>query len=70
MALKNRIAFAGVFSWYNLLWMIATQALLKTFYEILILPVTALVVKRIKKAVDEDVYDTKLSYNPFRVSEL
>lgn len=64
------IAFTGIFSWYNLLWMIFTQALLKTIYEILILPVTALIVKRIKAAVSEDVYDESLSYNPFRIGDL
>lgn len=64
------IAFAGVFSWYNLLWMIATQALLKTVYEIIILPVTAFVVRRIKSSVNEDVYDNDLSYNPFRIGEI
>ena len=64
------IAFAGVFSWHNLLWMILTQATLKTIYEILILPVTAYVVSRIKSIVNEDVYDTDLSYNPFRIGEI
>jgi queuosine precursor transporter len=64
------IAFAGIFSWHNLLWMITTQALLKTVYEIVILPVTVFIVKRIKSAVDEDVYDENTSYNPFRFKEL
>lgn len=64
------IAFSGVFSWFNLLWMIAAQALLKTVYEIIILPLTAFIVKRIKHAVAEDVYDENLSYNPFRFSDL
>lgn len=64
------IAFAGIFSFNNLLWMIVTQALLKTLYEVIILPVTAFIVKRIKLAVAEDVYDKNLSYNPFRFSEL
>lgn len=64
------IAFAGIFSWYNLLWMILTQALLKTIYEILILPVTILIVKQIKASVAEDVYDESLSYNPFRIGDL
>ena len=64
------IAFTGVFSWNNLLWMIVTQALLKTLYEIIILPVTALVIKRIKSAVNEDVFDNNLSYNPFRIGEI
>jgi uncharacterized integral membrane protein (TIGR00697 family) len=64
------IAFAGIFSWYNLLWMILIQALLKTIYEIIILPVTSFIVRRIKVAVDEDVYDESLSYNPFRIGDL
>jgi uncharacterized integral membrane protein (TIGR00697 family) len=64
------IAFVGIFSWNNLLWMIATQALLKTVYEIIILPVTSLIVRRIKRSVAEDVYDENLSYSPFRFREL
>lgn len=64
------IAFAGIFTIGNLLWMIITQALLKTLYEILILPITALIVKKIKQTVAEDVYDKDLSYNPFRFGDL
>jgi hypothetical protein len=63
------IAFTGIFSSNNLLWMILTQALLKTVYEIIILPVTIIIVKYIKVHVGEDVFDKNLSYNPFRLNE-
>jgi uncharacterized integral membrane protein (TIGR00697 family) len=64
------IAFAGIYTWYNIFWMMVTQALLKTLYEIIILPVTTWIVKKIKRSVGEDVFDVKLSYNPFRFGEL
>lgn len=42
------IAFVGVMPWRQLLVMMAVQAGLKTLYEILILPVTVRVVRRLK----------------------
>ena len=64
------IAFAGTFSVGVLGTMIFTQAMLKTVYEILILPVTIQVVKVVKRAEGVDTFDTNLSYNLFRVKEI
>jgi uncharacterized integral membrane protein (TIGR00697 family) len=64
------IAFGGIYSFYNLLWMVMTQALLKTVYEIIVLPLTARIVKQVKRSVAEDVFDDNVSYNPFRFSDL
>lgn len=64
------IAFAGVFPFGVLVTMIFTQALLKTVYEILILPVTIRVVGFIKRIEGVDAFDTNLSYNLFRVKEI
>ncbi len=64
------LAFAGTFPFRSILIMIATQALLKTVYEILILPFTALVVKWVKKKENQDVFDNSISYNPFKIAEV
>lgn len=44
------IAFGGVLAWDTILTLILTQTLLKTAYEIMILPVTIRVVKRLRAA--------------------
>ena len=64
------IAFAGLFPFGVLLTMIFTQAVLKTVYEVLILPVTIWVVGFVKRIEGVDVFDTSLSYNLFRVNEI
>ena len=50
--------------------MILTQALIKTVYEIAVLPLTIWVVARVKKIEGVDTYDYKVSYNPFRLSQI
>lgn len=64
------VAFAGVFALKALLVMILTQALLKTLYEIAVLPLTSLVVIWVKKAERLDTFDNSISYNPFRIAEV
>ncbi|MBW8326710.1 MAG: queuosine precursor transporter [Prolixibacteraceae bacterium] len=64
------IAFIGVFPIGLLITMIFTQAMLKTVYEILILPVTIGVVNFVKRIEGTDTFDTNLSYNLFRVKEI
>ncbi len=44
------LAFGGVLSWSSIAMLIITQTLLKTVYEILILPVTIAAVKRLRTA--------------------
>ena len=64
------IAFAGIFEFKALMTMVLTQALIKTVYEIIILPVTILVVKKMKKLEGEDTFDNSVSYNPFKLNEV
>ena len=64
------IAFAGVFPLSVLLIMILTQAMLKTVYEILILPITVWTVGYVKRMEGVDTFDTNLSYNLFKVKEI
>jgi len=44
------------------------QILLKTLYEVVVLPLTIRVVARLKKVEQEDVYDEGISYNVFRLA--
>jgi uncharacterized integral membrane protein (TIGR00697 family) len=64
------VAFAGLFSAKALMVMIATQALLKTIYEIIVLPLTTVVVLWVKKVENQDVFDESISYNPFKIVEV
>jgi uncharacterized integral membrane protein (TIGR00697 family) len=64
------VAFAGIFPANVLFTMVVTQALIKTVYEIAILPLTVWVVSKIKKLEGEDTFDYSESYNPFRLSEV
>jgi uncharacterized integral membrane protein (TIGR00697 family) len=64
------IAFIGIIPGNNLLVMIGTQASLKIIYEIIVLPLTVVIVKWLKKQEGIDTYDTDISYNPFKVSEI
>ena len=59
------IAFGGIIAWQELLVMMALQIMLKSLYEVIILPVTIRVVKFIKQVDGSDVYDTDISYNVF-----
>ena len=64
------IAFTGLISHHHLIVVILTQTLLKTAYEIIALPITIQVVKRIKKSEQTDVFDKGISYNPFKVKDI
>jgi uncharacterized integral membrane protein (TIGR00697 family) len=56
---------AGVFGWELFLTLVVTNYVLKCLIEILMTPVTCLVVRKLKKAECADVYDTGVAYNPF-----
>ena len=47
--------------------MMLSQLVLKTVYEIIILPVTIRVVNWVKVSEGEDVYDNNVSYNIFSI---
>ena len=64
------IAFGGLMAGEELLLMIVIQAILKSLYEIMILPVTIRVVRYVKKIDGSDVYDSNVSFNPFKVRDL
>lgn len=64
------IAFGGIIAWENLVPMMALQILLKSLYEVIVLPLTMRVVKYIKKVDGSDVYDNGISYNIWKIREL
>lgn len=64
------IAFLGLIPAGELAVLVVTQAILKSMYEIVILPVTIRVVSYIKRVDGSDVYDVGTSYNPLKVKDI
>ena len=64
------IAFGGLIAWPELLVMMGTQIVLKSHYEVIILPITIRVVKAVKRIDGSDVYDTDISYNVLKVKDI
>ena len=64
------VAFGGIIAWRELLIMMCIQIILKSMYEVIILPVTIRVVKAIKKIDGSDVYDEGISYKVWKISEI
>ena len=64
------IAFGGLIAIPDLMKMMALQIALKTLYEIIVLPITIKVVKRIKVVEDTDTYDENISYNILRIKDI
>lgn len=62
------LALSGVIPASEMLPLIISQVILKTLYEVLILPVTIRVVAKTKKIEGEDVYDEDISYNIFKLN--
>ena len=63
------IAFWGT-PFKTLLAMMAAQVSFKVLYEIVILPVTTRVVRRVKAVEGVDVYDVDVNYNPFKIKDI
>ena len=64
------IAFGGIIAWRELTTMMGLQILLKSAYEVVILPVTIRVVKAVKRIDGSDVYDEGISYKVWKVRDL
>ncbi|MDO4695346.1 queuosine precursor transporter [Porphyromonas sp.] len=64
------IAFAGIIEWNNLLGLMALQVVLKSLYEVIILPITIRVVKAIKRIEGIDVFDKDISYNVLKIKDI
>lgn len=64
----NFAAFAGVFPASTVMTIAISGFALKTGYEVLVLPITYLVVNWLKRAEGVDVFDKGISYTPFKLS--
>lgn len=64
-------AFGGILPWRTIVSLIITQALIKTAYEVLILPVTIRVVRHLKDKENTDVTDPETqSYKWWNISDI
>ena len=64
------MAFGGLITGDKLFLMIGTQTVLKSVYEVIVLPVTIRVVRYVKKIDGSDAYDMNISFNPFKIKEI
>lgn len=64
------IAFGGIIPVDELLKLVAVQIVIKTLYEILILPVTVKVVAYIKKVDNCDTFDENVSYKFWKIRDI
>jgi len=63
------IVFAGTISIAALATLIISGYLAKVAYEVILTPVTYLIVNKLKRAEGIDVYDRGISYNPFLLKD-
>lgn len=61
------LALSGVVPAGEMFSLIVSQVVLKTLYEIIILPITVRVVRKTKEHEDEDVYDRDVDYRFWKV---
>lgn len=64
------IAYAGQLPVRLIIGLMLTELVVKILYEIIILPVTSIVVKKVKRHEGIDTFDTGISYNPFKLSDI
>lgn len=64
------LALGGVVPWEEMPSLMLSQVVLKTLYEIVVLPLTIRTVKAIKRIESEDVYDNGISYNVLKIFNL
>ena len=64
------LALGGVVPWEEMPSLMISQVMLKTLYEIVVLPVTIRVVELTKKHDREDVFDKDINYNIFNILKI
>ena len=62
------IAFAGVLPTRVILTMTLVQVTAKILYELVVLPLTSVIVRKLKTAEGIDTFDNNISYNPFKLA--
>ncbi len=61
------IAFGGIIPFNDLLSLMITQIIMKSMYEVVVLPITIRLVKSLKRIENSDVYDDGISYNILKI---
>lgn len=64
------LALGGVVPWKIIPLLMINQVVLKTLYEIIVLPITIHIVRLLKKIEGEDTYDKSISYSIWRISDI
>jgi uncharacterized integral membrane protein (TIGR00697 family) len=64
------IAFSGILSIVEIFEVTMVQIMLKSMYEIAILPFTVRIVKYLKRKDGIDVYDNDISYNVLKIRDM
>ena len=59
------LAFLGIMPISTIVTVICTQVIVKTMYEVIILPITASLSRKLKAVEEVDTYDYDVKYNPF-----
>lgn len=64
------LALGGIVPASEMPWLMLFQVLLKTGYEIIVLPLTVRIVKAVKKYEGEDAFDNGISYSIWKIFDL
>lgn len=64
------LALGGVVPWTEIPALIISQVVLKTVYEIIILPLTIRVVRKTKQIEGEDTFDNNVNYNIWKINNI
>lgn len=64
------LALGGVVPWSEIPVLIFSQVILKTVYEIIVLPITIRIVGKTKQLEGEDVYDNGVNYSVWKVQNI
>ena len=64
------IAFGGIYSLPTIIGLVWTQALMKTLYEVIVLPLTIRVVKAVKRIESLDTYDNGINYSWWKLGDM
>lgn len=62
--------FWGIMSPSSIIKLAALQVAAKVLYELMVLPLTSFIVKRLKKTESTDTFDQGISYNPFKITDI
>lgn len=72
--LADSMIFIPIVFWASgiktVLTMMACQVTVKVLYELIILPLTTVVVKKVKASEGIDTFDENISYNPFKIKDI